>query len=176
MSKDDLIFLVLMVNSDQFGVTCSYSSWPLFMCSCPSNLASFPGLPRFFVLRFVFSIVFALFHFCVLYWTQTEEQKRRRPGNEATSNHYIHVPACNVHMVHDQLLKKSTNEKQSCNIKHRVPQVIIMNNCQNGYCIFWLSAYAMQIYINATATAYEVNVFQLLPTTTTTHVLLWLLG
>lgn len=66
--------------------------------------------------------------------------------------------------------------KNSCNIKHRVLQVIIMNNCQNGYGISWLSAYAMQIYINVTATAYGVNVFQLLPTTTTTHVLLWLLG
>ena len=29
------------------------------------------------------SLFFALFHFRVLYWTQTEEQKRGRPGNKA---------------------------------------------------------------------------------------------
>ena len=44
------------------------------------NLASFPGLPRFFVLRFFFR---------VLYWTKTEEQQQKKKTGEARERGYV---------------------------------------------------------------------------------------
>ena len=57
-------------------------------CSSGSSIASIPGLPRFFVLRFAFSIntrKWKSFQVSVLFWTQTKTQKWSRPGNEARS-------------------------------------------------------------------------------------------
>ena len=36
-------------------------------------------------------IFFPLFRIRALYWTQTEEQKRGRPGNEASIHEYLEV-------------------------------------------------------------------------------------